>query len=88
MADKKPKMIFEELPARTRRGGESKYAPTVREFNEAGAASARIEVDGVAFAAIASGLKTAISQLRLSDTISVTNRAGAGVYLVRKDAKK
>jgi len=88
MTDKEPQLIFEAVPQRSRKGGESKYAPKVREFNESGAPSARVEVTGVAFQAIASGLKTAIGQLGLGDTLSVTNRAGSGVYLIRKEAPK
>lgn len=88
MADKTPKLIIEDLPARTRKGGESKYAPYVREFNETGAPSARVAVEGVAFQAIASGLKTAINALGMGDFLGVQTRANVGVYLVRKEAPK
>lgn len=77
-------LIFEDMPDRTRRGGESKYSPFVREFNESGKPTARVAVEGVAFQAIASGLKTSISQLGLGNVLGVQTRANAGVYLVRK----
>ena len=88
MAEKDPELVFEALPQRTRRGGQSKYVPKVEEFNESGAPSARVHVEGVAFQAIAAGLKTALGQLGLEDVIGVTTRTNVGVYLVRKEAPK
>lgn len=88
MPDKTPKLITERpLPDRTRRGGESKYVPIVREFNESAAETGFVEVQGVAFQAISSGLKTAIAQMGLSDVLGVTTRASEGVWLVKNKNK-
>ena len=85
--DKTPKLVFEDIPPRSRKGGTSKYAPRVQEFYESGAPSARVIVEGASQQAIAAGLKTAIGQLGLSDEVDTVSRASAGVYLVRKEAK-
>ena len=82
--DKTPKLIFEALPPRTRKGGASKYVPNVQEFLASDAPSARVVVEGAAPTAIAAGLKTAIRNLDADAVVGVTNRASAGVYLVRK----
>jgi hypothetical protein len=76
------------LPKQTRKKKGSKYDPIIEEFMSREDKTACISIDGVQPTAIASGLKHTIKVSHLDARIQVSNRADAGVWLIKVEPEE